>query len=113
MIDKRSHGMETVALVLALISISTCTCIYLSIPLGALAVMFALLSKGGETALNSKSKLALCLGIAGMVLTALLYTFSFLTLLREYGSLQGIVDAYTQMTGIDYNELIEEMYSTY
>ena len=113
MIDKRSHGMETAALVLALISISTCTCIYLSIHLGALAVMFALLSKGGETALNSKSKLALCLGIAGMVLTALLYTFSFLTLLREYGSLQGIMDAYTQMTGIDYNELIEEMYSTY
>ena len=113
MIDKRSHGMETAALVLALISISTCTCIYVSIPLGALAVMFALLSKGGETTLNSKSKLALCLGIAGMVLTALLYTFSFLTLLREYGSLQGIVDAYTQMTGIDYNELIEEMYSTY
>ena len=83
MIDKRSHGMETAALVLALISISTCTCIYLSIPLGALAVMFALLSKGGETTLNSKSKLALCLGIAGMVLTVLLYTFSFLNILNS------------------------------
>lgn len=113
MLDKRSHAMETAALVLAVISIATCTCIYFSIPLGALAVIFALLSKGGETSLNSKSKLAFWLGIAGIAITTIIYAFSIITLLREYGSIDGILNAYSQMTGIDYSDLIQEMNSAY
>ena len=113
MLDKRSHAFETAALVLAVISIATCTCIYFSIPSGALAVIFALLSKGGESSLNSKSKLAFWLGIAGIAITIIIYTFSIITLLREYGSIEGILNAYSQMTGIDYSELIQEMNSAY
>lgn len=113
MLDKRSHALETAALVLSVISIATCTCIYFSIPLGALAVIFALLSKGGETSLNSKSKLAFWLGIAGIAITTIIYAFSIITLLREYGSIDGILNAYSQMIGIDYSDLIQEMNSAY
>lgn len=112
-IDKRSHSMETAALILSIISIATCTCIYFSIPLGALAVIFASLSRGGETNYNSKSRLAFCLGLAGIIITTILYAVSLITLLYQYGSIEGIVNAYSQMTGIDYNELIQEMNSAY
>ena len=38
--NKRSAGMETAAFVLGIVSIVTCTCIYISVVCGALAIMF-------------------------------------------------------------------------
>lgn len=47
--NKRSRNMEVAALVLSIIAIASCSCIYVSIICGSLAMIFALLSKGGAT----------------------------------------------------------------
>ena len=38
----QANPMETVALILSIISIATCACCYLSLPLGSIAVVLAL-----------------------------------------------------------------------
>ena len=51
--NKRSRNMEVAALVLSIIAIASCSCIYVSIICGSLAMIFALLSKGGATSMSS------------------------------------------------------------
>ena len=40
--DRRSSSMETASLVLGLISLTTCSCLYISIACGALAILLGL-----------------------------------------------------------------------
>ena len=82
-----SDRMEIAAMTLGIISIVSCTCLYLAIPCGALAII---------------------LGILGIVLTAVIYISAFAFTLHEYGSLEGILKAYSDMTGIDYNQLLQQ-----
>ena len=46
--DKRSNGFATAALVLGIVGIATGCCVYTGIICGALAIIFALLSRGGS-----------------------------------------------------------------
>jgi predicted histidine transporter YuiF (NhaC family) len=107
--DKRSHSMETASLVLGIIAISTCSCFYSSIVCGALAIIFALLSRGGENTMSGKAKIGLGLGIAGLVATILLYAAAYMITYNYYGGLEGLLRAYCDMYGLDY----QEMYGDY
>lgn len=107
--NRRSEGMEVAALVLGIISLSTCSCLYTGIICGALAVMFALLSRGGQMRLSPRAKTALWLGIAGMVVTTALYVFAYIFAINQYGSLENLLRAYCDMYGIDF----ESMYGDY
>ena len=49
--SRRSARMEAASLILGSIALLSCTCLYLAVPCGALAVIFATLSRGGTTAL--------------------------------------------------------------
>ena len=106
---KRSQGMEVASLVLGIISISTCTCLYTGIICGALSVMFALLSRGGQLRLSSRANIGLWLGIAGIVATSTLYIFAYVFAISQYGSLENLLRAYCDMYGIDF----EAMYGDY
>lgn len=97
-----SDRMEIAAMTLGIISIVSCTCLYLAIPCGALAIILASLSRG------AKAQVGLILGILGIVLTAVIYISAFAFTLHEYGSLEGILKAYSDMTGIDYNQLLQQ-----
>jgi hypothetical protein len=103
--DRRSPSMETASLVLGIVAISTCSCIYISIVCGALAIIFALLSRGGETTMGSKAKIGLGLGIAGLVFTLVFYTAAFAFAYNYYGGLDGLLRTYCDMYGLDYQEM--------
>lgn len=111
--NKRSQGMETASLVLGIIAIASCTCLYVSIICGSLSMLFALLSKGGASSMSSRAMFCFVLGLVSVLVTICFYTVSIVYMLHEYGSLSGILNAYSDMTGIDYNDLIEQINSAY
>ncbi len=98
-----SDRMEIAAMTLGIISIVSCTCLYLAIPCGALAIILASLSRGGQIRYGAKAQV----GIIGIVLTAVIISI-YLFMLYEYGSIEGIFKAYSDMTGIDYNQLLQQ-----
>ena len=72
-----SSGMASAALVLGIISIVTACCFYISIPLGALAILFAILSKEPSRPYLSQAKSGLVLASIGMAATVLLLALAF------------------------------------
>lgn len=110
--DRRSHSMEPASLILGTIAVVTCSCLYISITCGALAVILGLLSKGGEHSMGGKAKAGVTLGILGLVFTIALIIASFAFVISYYGSLEGMLQAYCEMTGMDYNELYQMLFST-
>lgn len=111
--NKRSQGMETASLVLGIIAIASCTCLNVSIICGSLSMLFALLSKGGASSMSSRAMFCFVLGLVSVLITICFYTVLIVYMLHEYGSLSGILNAYSDMTGIDYNDLIEQINSAY
>ncbi len=107
--NPRSAGMETAAFVLGIISIVTCTCIYASIVCGSLAIMFALLSKGGATSMSKRANYALVLGVIGIVVTIAVFTIALVSTLQTYGSFENMMRAYSDLMGMDYEELYNSM----
>lgn len=102
---KHSQGFATASLVLGIIGLATGCCIYTCIICGALAVIFALLSKGGELTMPGKSKIGLALGIAGIILGLLLFALSFAYMLIQFGGLEGYLEYC--------NDLLQQMESGY
>ena len=90
--NKRSRNMEVAALVLSII-----------------AMIFALLSKGGATSMSSMAMTSFWIAFAAVVITLIIYIGSFAAMLHEYGSIEGILKEYQNLTGIDYNELLQQM----
>jgi len=102
---RHAQGFATASLVLGIIGLATGCCIYTSIICGSLAVIFSLLSKGGEMTLPGKSKIGLALGIAGVILGALVLAVSFVYMLAQFGGLEGYLEYC--------NDLLQQMESGY
>lgn len=98
--DKHSTGFTIAALVLGILSIATCCCIYSALPFGALAILFALLSRGGEMKMNDRALAGLGLGIAGLVIAVAVFVLMFIFTVNSYGGF----DAFIQYS----NELAEQ-----
>lgn len=111
--NKRSQEMETASLVLGIIAIASCTCLNVSIICGSLSMLFALLSKGGASSMSSRAMFCFVLGLVSVLISICFYTVLIVYMLHEYGSLSGILNAYSDMIGIDYNDLIEQINSVY
>lgn len=111
--NMRSQEMETASLVLGIIAIASFTCLNVSIICGSLSMLFALLSKGGASSMSSRAMFCFVLGLVSVLVTICFYTVSIVYMLHEYGSLSGILNAYSDMIGIDYNDLIEQINSAY
>ena len=99
--NKRSQEMETASLVLGIIAIASCTCLNVSIICGSLSMLFALLSKGGASSMSSRAMFCFVLGLVSVLISICFYTVLIVYMLHEYGSLSGILNAYSDMTGID------------
>lgn len=98
--DKRSSGFAVAALVLGILSIATCCCIYSALIFGALSILFALLSRGGEMKMSERAFVGLVLGITGLVIAVAAFAFMFLFTVNTYGGF----DAFMQYS----NELAEQ-----
>lgn len=95
--DKRSRPMTTAAVVLSVIAVSTVCCIYVSFVCGILGIIFALLSKGGETTMSLSARTACTVSVTAIILSVLLLLGSFLTLIIQYGSIEQFWKAYMEM----------------
>ena len=82
--------MEVAALVLSIIAIASCSCIYVSIICGSLAMIFALLSKGGAPH-EQHGYDSFWIAFAAVVITLIIYIGSFAAMLHEYGSIEGYI----------------------
>lgn len=100
-IEMRSAGMSFASMVIGIFGVVTSCCIYPAFICGALAIIFALISRGGEMHTNSYGKAGLILGIIGLILGFLFMIFYIMILLSDLGG----TDA-----GKDYiQEFMEEM----
>lgn len=111
--NKRSQTMESAAMILSVLSVAMSSCIYISLICGALAMMFALLSKGGELTMSSRARIGFWLGAIGIGLTIVLYVSAVMSILDQFGSLENYLRSTSEMYGIDFEELFQEMNSSY
>lgn len=95
--DKRSKAMTTAATILSVIAMSATCCIYVSFICGILGIIFALLSKGGETTMSRNSQTALWISIFAIILTISLTIESFVMMIMQYGSLDAFWKTYMEM----------------
>ena len=106
----RPNYMETFAFTLALFSIVTCTCCYLSLPMGAVAIVLALLSRGGQMKLRSKAKLAIAVGIIGLALTIGMYALCFYVAFTNLEMFEEMMRQYCDNMGLDFETLYGDMF---
>ena len=106
--SRRSARMEAASLILGSIALLSCTCLYLAVPCGALAVIFATLSRGGMMSYTSKAQIGMILGIIALIATIVLYASVLGYAIHQYGSIDGFLKAYSDMQGMDYNELMKQ-----
>lgn len=106
---KKTNGMETAALVLAVIGIATGCCIYIAAPCDALAIILGYLSQGsnppGQLA-SRTAKIAITLGIVSIVFSILLLAAMFI-----FTFASGSMDFDTYLKEIEnYSEFYESIY---
>ena len=93
--DKRSQSFATAGFVLGLIAALTPYFVFTSLNCGPLAIIFGLLSKGGEMTMDTKGKVAVILGIIGLVLTVLIMLVAFrVVILDEFGGFENFLKYY-------------------
>ena len=107
--NKRSENLATASFILGLIALLTSPCIYLAMVCGALGIILALLSRGGELTLNTQGKTGLLLSSVGLILTISIYVGLFIILMNYYGGIDGIMQEYMNIYGV---ETMEELYQS-
>ena len=74
----------------------------------AAGVIFATLSRGGMMSYTSKAQIGMILGIMALVAAIGLYASVLGYAIHQYGSIDGFLKAYSDMQGMDYNELMKQ-----
>lgn len=98
------NGMATASLILGIIGIVCSCCCFLSVPLAALGIILALLSKGGSR-MSDRAKTGLGISIAGLCVTVVL-TIILLIFSRSYMTTEDFQTQfkdYMEFYGDDYN----------
>lgn len=98
---KPSRGFSLASLILGIAGIATGCCVYPGIVCGTLAIMFALLSKGGQLTLPKESKIGLILGIISTVFGILIVVISLVTVFVTFGGIENYMAYYFELMGID------------
>lgn len=96
-IEMRSAGMSVTSLIMGIFGLIMSCCIYPSMIFGSLAIIFALLSRGGEMHTNSYAKAGLILGIIAIICGILFFIYSILTLLIQFGGIEGYLQSIEEL----------------
>lgn len=91
-IEKRSQSMAIASMVLAIAGLVMGCCIYPATIFGSLAIILALLSRGGEMTTSGYAKAGLILGIIAIVFGILFFIYGLVTLLVQFGGLEGYMN---------------------
>ena len=100
----KPNYFEFFAHAFAVASLFSCTVIYVAYVFAGLAILFALLSRGAQMKFSPRAKRALIFAVAAIVASTVLFAGSFLLLLEEYGSIEGILREGSEMMGIDFEK---------
>lgn len=91
-IEKRSTSMAIASMVLAIAGLVMGCCVYPAIIFGSLAIILALLSRGGEMTTNGYAKAGLILGCIAIVFGILFFIYSLITVLVQFGGFEGYMN---------------------
>lgn len=91
-IEKRSASMAIASMALAIAGLVMGCCVYPAIIFGALAIILALLSRGGEMTTNGYAKAGLILGIIAIIFGILFLIYSLTVLFIQFGGLEGYMN---------------------
>ncbi len=103
--DPHSQGFGIASIVLGIVGIATGCCAYPSIICGALAVLFALLSKGGTMTLSDRGRVGMILGVISLAIGVLMLVFSLIYMILTFGSFANYMK--------NYMDLLEQIDPTY
>lgn len=92
--NRRSDNLGTAAIVLGLIGVITPFFIYTSLICGSLAIIFGLLSKGGELTTDTKGKIGIILGIISLIFLTLIIIIAFCYVISQFGGWENLLDYY-------------------
>lgn len=87
-IEMRSAGMAVASLVMGIVGIALSCCIYPAFVFGSLAILFALLSRGGERKTDGYGKAGLVLGALALVCGALFLVYGILSIYSQFGGFE-------------------------
>lgn len=107
---RRSRRMENAALILGVIAIVTPCVVYPALICGALAIVFALLSRGGEHTLTPRAKIGLTLGSIGLGIVLLMIVCTFVVAEVYYGGILNMARELYGSLGIDFDTLMDSYY---
>lgn len=107
----RSDLMARAALVCGICSIVSCMVFYFSIPLGAVAILLGLLSKGGAKSVSAKAFGSIVCGISGIILSGFLFLISFTILMRSYGGFSNFYEKIESLEDADMDEIYDDVQS--
>lgn len=100
-IDKRSNSMAIASMALAIAGLVLSCCVYPAIIFGSLAIILALLSRGGEMTTNGYAKAGLIMGCIAIVFGIMFLIYSLIVVCIQFGGFEGYMN-YIE-------ELMEEM----
>ena len=100
----RLNMFEAASIFLAIGAVLSCAVFYGAYIMGALAILFALLSRGGQMKMSSKAKFGLIVGIFAIVLTTVVTIGSVYIAIEEFGSLENALREYCQIFGLDFEQ---------
>ena len=104
-IQKPINVFATFSWMFATAAIFTSLFFYASYILGALAIVFALLSRGGQMKFCKKAKVGLFLGVFAILFTTILTIGGLYLVIEEFGSIENMLREYCNMYNLDFEEL--------
>lgn len=107
--SQNTNSMALASLILGLLSVFTCGCIYLGMLCASLGIIFALLSRGGSFRMNDHAKVGLACSIIGLICTLVFFILLFVYVINFYGGIDGFMEEYMRMLGV---ESMEELYQS-
>ena len=100
--------MENLSRIRGIIALSTFCLVYPALICGALGIVFALLSRGGETTFSGRAKLGLTLSSVALGIIVLLLIYSVVFANVYYGGIENMMRESCTSLGIDYNMLFPQ-----
>lgn len=104
--NRRSARMESAAFICGLVGILSVCAVYPSLICGALGIMFALLSRGGEMKMAPKAQAGLIMGCIGLAFVILMLIYTVVFAFAYYGGIEEMLREAYQMMGLDYDKII-------
>lgn len=105
------NPMATAALVLGILSIMTCYMFYISLPLGAVAVICSALSRD-RSSMPGRAKVGTVCGIAGILISICVTVTAFVSVIRN-PALRSYVEQYIQIytgdSSFDLDQALDEL----